>query len=61
MPLYPLFVNFDAKYFLNGSKRDKRLFKKTLKVSMFSRFYTYFIIQYSSRLLSRAGPDIAKF
>jgi hypothetical protein len=26
----------------------------------FSRFYTYFIIQYSSRLSSRAGPELAE-
>ncbi len=26
----------------------------------FSGFYTYFIIQYSSRLSSRAGPDLAE-
>jgi hypothetical protein len=27
----------------------------------FSRFYTYCIIQYSSRLSSRAGPDLAEW
>jgi hypothetical protein len=27
----------------------------------FSRFYTYFIIQYSSWLSSRAGPDLAEW
>jgi hypothetical protein len=28
---------------------------------IFSRCYTYFIIQYSSRLSSRAGPDLAEW
>jgi hypothetical protein len=27
----------------------------------FSRFYTYFIIQYSSRLSSRDGPNLAEW
>jgi hypothetical protein len=33
---------------------------KGLYIYFSSRFYTYFIIQYSSRLSSRAGPDLAE-
>ncbi len=47
---------------MRSFRRMQLFFLRTLffPLYFFSRFYSYFMIQYSSRLSSRAGPDLAE-
>jgi hypothetical protein len=53
-----LHLPFPAFFFSMSIYRKCDMYIVFFILYIFSRFYTYFIIQYSSRLSSRAGPDL---